>query len=230
MAEFEEDDYLTDDSDSDIDLDEFGDVRKKTVVKKGPLDTKPVDEEEAEEDEEEEDEDDLDILDEEEDDLDILDEDDDEKDVPLHTTFGEIQTDDEDDDDDEDADEHYLQKFDANIEKNIIRDFHPELKVHSFDEIKALCRIVYDDAGNIVDPLHKTMPFVTKYEKARVLGERAKQINAGAEPFVEVDDSVIDGYLIALKEYDEKKIPFIVQRPLPNGDSEYWRLKDLEIL
>ena len=41
---------------------------------------------------------------------------------------------------------------------------------------------------------------------------------------------MIDGYLIALKELEQKKIPFIIQRPLPNGKSEYWRLRDLEQL
>ena len=63
-----------------------------------------------------------------------------------------------------------------------------------------------------------------------MLGERAKQINAGAPIFVEVDPSVIDGYLIALKEFEEKKIPFIIKRPLPNGGCEYWKFKDLELL
>jgi DNA-directed RNA polymerase subunit K/omega len=62
------------------------------------------------------------------------------------------------------------------------------------------------------------------------LGERAKQLNSGAEPFVEIDETMIDGYLIALKEFEEKKIPFIIQRPLPNGACEYWKLKDLEII
>jgi DNA-directed RNA polymerase I, II, and III subunit RPABC2 len=74
------------------------------------------------------------------------------------------------------------------------------------------------------------LPFVTRYERARILGERAKQLNSGARAFVEVDANVIDGYLIALKEFEEKKIPFIVKRPLPNGGCEYWKFKDLEIL
>jgi DNA-directed RNA polymerase subunit K/omega len=56
------------------------------------------------------------------------------------------------------------------------------------------------------------------------------KINAGAEPFIEVGVTMIDGYLIALKELEQKKIPFIIQRPMPNGGSEYWRLRDLEIL
>ena len=78
--------------------------------------------------------------------------------------------------------------------------------------------------------MHKTLPFITKYERARVLGERAKQINAGAKPFVDIAAEVIDGYLIALAEFEQKKIPFIVKRPLPNGGCEYWKLRDLEIL
>jgi DNA-directed RNA polymerase I, II, and III subunit RPABC2 len=134
------------------------------------------------------------------------------------------------DNDDDDDDENYLQRFDESIKQNIIADSHPELHVHNTDEIEVMTRIVRDQHGQIIDPLHRTVPFVTRYEKARILGERAKQINAGAQPLVEVDASVIDGYLIAQKEFVEKKIPFIVRRPMPNGGCEYWKLKDLEIL
>ncbi len=35
---------------------------------------------------------------------------------------------------------------------------------------------------------------------------------------------------IVLKKFEAKKIPFIIRRPLPNGNSEYWRLIDLEII
>jgi DNA-directed RNA polymerase subunit K/omega len=71
---------------------------------------------------------------------------------------------------------------------------------------------------------------VTKYEKARILGERAKQLNAGAQPMVDLPDTVMDGYLIALQEFKLKKIPFIIKRPLRDGKSEYWKLSDLESL
>jgi DNA-directed RNA polymerase I, II, and III subunit RPABC2 len=137
---------------------------------------------------------------------------------------------DEDEYEDDENDEDYLKKFDENIKKTIIEDYHPELKQHNYEEIEALCTVVRDDNGNIIDLFHKTIPILTKYEKARILGERTKQINLGGKPFVEVEPNVIDGYLIALKELEEKKIPFIVKRPLPNGGCEYWRLNDLEIL
>uniref|UniRef100_A0A6C0B8V6 DNA-directed RNA polymerase n=1 Tax=viral metagenome TaxID=1070528 RepID=A0A6C0B8V6_9ZZZZ len=141
--------------------------------------------------------------------------------------FDEIE---DDEDDDEDEDENYLQKFDENMRKNIIADYHPEMISHNYSEIEVMSRVVRDENGVVIDPLHKTLPFVTRYEKARILGERAKQINAGAKPFVEIADNIIDGYLIALKEFDEKKIPFIVKRPLPGGGIEYWKFRDLEVL
>ena len=144
--------------------------------------------------------------------------------------FGEFNNFSDDEDDDSDDDENYLQKFDADIKQKIISEFHPELQAHNYDEIEILSRIVRDENGNIIDPLHKTLPFITKYERARIIGERAKQIDAGAEPLVEIEPNMIDGYLIALKEYEAKAIPFIIQRPIPSGASEYWKFSDLEIL
>ena len=129
---------------------------------------------------------------------------------------------------DEDLDEEYYQKIDTNLRENIILNHHPELKVHNFEEIQSLCKVVRDENGKVVDPLHKTLPFITCYEKTRIIGERAKQINKGAKHFVNIEPEITDGYLIALKEYEEKKIPFIIQRPLPNGKSEFWRFCDLE--
>ena len=135
----------------------------------------------------------------------------------------------EDDEDDEDEeDENYLQKFNENLKRNIINENHPELHFHNYEEINNLTTVVRDDTGKIVDPLHRTLPFLTKYEKSRILGERATQINSGAKPFIEVEPNVIDGYLIALTELEQRKLPFIIKRPLSNGGCEYWKLKDLE--
>ena len=147
---------------------------------------------------------------------------------PSFNGLDDISDDDEDDEDDDD--ENYLQKFDEKTQQNIISEYHPELQTHNYTEVEILSRVVRDGEGNIIDPLHQTLPFITRYERAKILGERAKQINAGAPIFVEVEPNVIDGYLIALKEFEEKKIPFIIKRPLPNGGCEYWKFKDLEII
>ena len=142
----------------------------------------------------------------------------------------EANSDEENIDDDDDNDEYKLKKFDKELREDYLVNFHPESLAQNYDEIYNLSRVVRDANGVIVDGLHKTLPMMTKYEKTRILGQRAKQINDGATPFVKVPEGVIDGYLIALKELDEKKIPFIIRRPLPNRGSEYWLVEDLEII
>jgi DNA-directed RNA polymerase subunit K/omega len=140
---------------------------------------------------------------------------------------------DEEDDEDEDADRdssEYFQKLGAAVSQSYIERYHPESMSHNYDEIQTLSRVVRNSAGVIVDDLHRTIPIMTKYEKTRILGQRAKQLNEGAPAFIKIDSTVIDGYLIAVKELEQKKTPFIIRRPLPNGGSEYWRIQDLEIL
>jgi DNA-directed RNA polymerase I, II, and III subunit RPABC2 len=140
---------------------------------------------------------------------------------------------DEDDDNDEDGDRdssEYFQKLGASVSESYIEQYHPESMSHNYDEIQTLSRVVRNSAGVIVDDLHRTIPIMTKYEKTRILGQRAKQLNEGAPAFIKIDSTVIDGYLIAVKELEQKKTPFIIRRPLPNGGSEYWRIQDLEIL
>ena len=134
----------------------------------------------------------------------------------------------EEDDDDDDDGEVYLNKFDKDIQKNYIMNFHPECVTHNYDEIELLTIVARDSSNVIIDGLHKTLPYLTKYERTRVLGQRAKQINAGATPFVKVPENVIDGYLIAELELNQKRIPFIIRRPLPNGGSEYWNVRELD--
>ena len=134
------------------------------------------------------------------------------------------------DSDDESDNENYLKKFDREIRENYIVDTHPECVTHNYDEVYNLAKVVRDSNNIIIDDLHKTTPIMTKYEKTRILGQRAKQINDGAKPFIKINKNVIDGYLIALKELEEKKLPFIIRRPLPNGSSEYWHVEDLEVI
>jgi len=136
----------------------------------------------------------------------------------------------EDDDDDDEYDEYYLQKFSNEIITNYVSEFHPECLNHNYEEIASLSTIVKNSNGIIIDPLHKTIPYLTKYEKARILGQRAKQIETGSNPFVKVPENIVDSYIIAELELREKKIPFIIRRPIPGGSCEYWKLKDLEII
>lgn len=137
---------------------------------------------------------------------------------------------DTDDDDDDDDHINYLQKFKHEIQNDFINTYHNDNFTHNYDEINTMSKVIRDNFNNIIDPFHKTIPILTKYERARILGQRAKQIDSGAKPFVHIDKTINDGYLIATRELEEKKIPFIIRRPLPNGGSEYWKVQDLEII
>tara|TARA_Y100000816_G_scaffold292621_1_gene289194 strand:- start:14613 stop:15437 length:825 start_codon:yes stop_codon:yes gene_type:complete len=148
-----------------------------------------------------------------------------EEDVQISGVLG----DDEYDEDDEDPDT-YFQKFDEEINTEYLETEHSIQFNKNYDEISTLCNIVRDENNNIVDPLHTTIPYLTKYEKSRILGQRAKQINSGATPFVDVPDKIMDGFIIAQMELAQKRIPAIIQRPIYGGGCEYWKLKDLEIL
>ena len=139
--------------------------------------------------------------------------------------------DDDEDDEEDDSDIEDLQKLEWGYEeRKTLLNYHPEVKQISEEQLQTLSTIVKDKNGNIVDPFHKTIPIMTKYEKAKIIGIRAQQINSGSEPFIQVDNNMIDGLTIANDELLQKKIPFIIRRPLPNGSSEYWNINDLELL
>ncbi|KZV81958.1 subunit common to RNA polymerase I [Exidia glandulosa HHB12029] len=71
-----------------------------------------------------------------------------------------------------------------------------------------------------------TTPYLTKYERARVLGTRALQISMNAPILVPLEGET-DALQIAIKELSQKKIPLIIRRYLPDGSFEDWSIKDL---
>lgn len=75
---------------------------------------------------------------------------------------------------------------------------------------------------------NKTLPKITRYEKALLVGKRAKQIEEGANPNVKVlpGQTSID---IAEEELRQRRIPFIIKRPIGNK-FEYWKPKDMEVI
>ncbi len=130
----------------------------------------------------------------------------------------------------EDIGESDVYKLNEKFKQNHILNYHNECLHRNFNEIKELCKITRNKDGIIIDELHKTIPLLTKYEKTKILGMRVKQLNNGAQPYIAKNEKAIDNYLIALIELEQKKIPFIIQRPLPNNTFEYWKLHDLDLL
>ena len=144
--------------------------------------------------------------------------------------LNEITSDETDSDEEDSDDEDNFKKLENDISRDYLLSYHPELKQINFNELIALSKITRNKEGVIIDPLHKTFPYLTKFERAKILGQRAKQINNGSPIFVKVTPNIIEGHTIALMELKQKKIPFIIKRPLPNGSNEYWKVSDLNIL
>ena len=84
--------------------------------------------------------------------------------------------------------------------------------------------------GDNLDVNHRTYPFLTNFERTKIIGLRANQISRGAVPLVVVPKHISDVRDIARLELEQKRLPYIIKRPLPNGTFEYWRLVDLLIL
>lgn len=82
-------------------------------------------------------------------------------------------------------------------------------------------------AKQILKSERTSIPILTKYERARLLGIRAQQIDMGCEPLVHVPKGITDSLDIAHLELQQKKIPLMIRRYLPNGDYEDWELEEL---
>lgn len=74
---------------------------------------------------------------------------------------------------------------------------------------------------------NKTRPIITKYEKALLIGKRAKQIESGAFANVKVMAGQ-NAIQIAEEELRQRKIPLLIKRPLGNK-FEYWKPVDMEV-
>ena len=76
--------------------------------------------------------------------------------------------------------------------------------------------------------LNKTIPKLTIFEKAKILGIRAQQIEEGAIPLIEPKKYMNDILQIVEYELQEKKTPFILKRKVGNS-YEYWKIEDLQV-
>ena len=86
------------------------------------------------------------------------------------------------------------------------------------------------DTKDVLDSLKekkKGFPYLTKYEKTKIIGLRAQQLANGSPPFVKIPQYITDTCQIANLELQQRKLPFMIKRGLPNGKNEYWKLSDM---
>jgi DNA-directed RNA polymerase subunit K/omega len=145
----------------------------------------------------------------------------------------EVEDEEEENDDVEEQDiqvNEYKTKFSNEMRTEYIKKFHPEELHKPFDEIYKLSNVTRDENGIINDENHKTYPILSKYEKTKIIGLRVSQLNKGAKPYYISKRKIIDTIVIAEKELQDKVLPFIIMRPIPNSQPEYWKISDLEII
>ena len=73
-----------------------------------------------------------------------------------------------------------------------------------------------------------TKKILFKYERVRILGERINQLTLGAKPLIKNIDG-LSYEEIAIYELENKILPFIILRKLPNGIQEKIKLSDIKI-
>ncbi len=108
---------------------------------------------------------------------------------------------------------------------------HPECQLDYEEQVlPRLDMTAIPSIGDKIDENHRTYPFLTNYERTKIIGLRANQLSKGSVPFVAIPKHITDVRDIARLELEQKRLPYIIKRPLPNGTYEYWRLADLLIL
>ena len=76
---------------------------------------------------------------------------------------------------------------------------------------------------------NKTSPILNKYEKTKILSERAEQLSQGAIPLIPNAEKYKNVLEIAEEELKTLKIPFIIKREF-NNNFEYIKINDLVLL
>jgi len=142
---------------------------------------------------------------------------------------------DEEDKDEEDKDEEDKDEEDTNESEDEDNDeeenedclYKKILKKDDDDDDGDDFEIVYDDDDisetGVVKPEERmTKPFITLFEKVRILGDRAKQLSLGAKPMIKGLEINYSPKEIAKIELENGVIPLIIERELPNGKKEHW--------
>ena len=103
------------------------------------------------------------------------------------------------------------------------------------------CEIIKNREVIVNDPVHEPIeiigkkgvittgpPTLTRFEKARIMGARALQLSLGAPSFVEIPQNATTSLEIAMEELNQKLIPIVIKRTLPNGDFQNIPLDQFE--
>ena len=132
----------------------------------------------------------------------------------------------EDEEDDEEEsdysnDEEYEDEYDDTINKNDC--------VYDSEYLDSVMNEEKESEIKVPDNERITHPILTKYERVRILGVRAKQIADGAKIMIKINNKeLMSSMEIAEIELKNKVTPFIIKRPIGNNKVEHWKISELE--
>ena len=106
--------------------------------------------------------------------------------------------------------------------------YHPEciLEYQELNDNNLLLKSV----PPVDDVKHRSMPFLSIFEKTKILGMRTNQLAQGARPFITVPEYITDVQEIARLELDQRRLPIIIKRFMPDGTYEKFRLSDMMMI
>jgi DNA-directed RNA polymerase subunit K/omega len=225
---------------NDENFNQSGGAKKKLNNKKN----KDYDEEFEDNDDEEQSED---VNDQESDeDNDNQDDDDDDDDDDQDEDNDDNQDDDAQSDDNDAEDDNNIEDDDDNKSKDEDdMDYYDEIKDNYIENENSLNKkcvtkylntleedldeILLDDNTKFTTNVRVSKPFLSKYERVRIISTRTKQLLQGSKPMIK-NCHGLSSKEIALLELENKVIPLIIERPIPNSAPERWKLSELEIL
>lgn len=90
--------------------------------------------------------------------------------------------------------------------------------------------ICEDDGSEKIIIPKKTSNRMTRFEYTMLIAARALQLSAGAHPLIDYKkENIYDPREIAERELNERIIPLVIQRNLPDGSKEFWKVEDMYI-
>ncbi|KAF9181121.1 DNA-directed RNA polymerases I II and III subunit RPABC2 [Haplosporangium sp. Z 767] len=139
--------------------------------------------------------------------------------------------------DDYEGEDNYADGYPMEPEDDDVEEMEPELMEEETDENGNVIRKERVDIGKqtggyalppkaVAKEDRTTTPYMTKYERARILGARALQISMNAPVLVDLEGET-DSLNIAMKELNNKMIPLIVRRYLPDNTYEDWEVSEM---
>jgi DNA-directed RNA polymerase subunit K/omega len=107
---------------------------------------------------------------------------------------------------------------------------HPECRLDYIENVFEKLPLESYPPNRTTDKKHKSVPYLTLFEKTKIIGFRANQIAQGGRSYIHVPPHVTDVLDIARLELEQKRLPYILKRPMPDGSFEYIRLIDLIVI